>query len=296
MKLLTPLSVVAALVLVSPHVCQAEDAVLVPINRPEKVGLKRNLAIEADNSMKMAMTVDGQPAQNQDESWKAAVELTRTTDKVNEKGEATELTLEIKKMTLTEKGETSEVMEKGTIVKASSVDGKDSFTVKGEPVDEDAAKVLDMVVDISHTTKGDENKAFGVDKPRKVGEQWEVNVKELIATMPEDLPFVITEDATKGKMKLVEITGEGDKKVATLQGEVEMAITGMRQMPPGFQTEASSLRVALDGQFPIDANNQPVREGIGMIIDFKGKFAMPDGKKAEMKMSGAMTMKTKEMP
>lgn len=295
MKLLTPLQAAAMLVLVSPSFCPAEDGMMVPVSRPEKAGLKRNLSMEVENNLKMVLTVDGEAIQDQNESWKASIELTKITDKVDEKGHATEVTLEIKRLSLTEEGETSEPLEKGSIVKASSIDGEETFTVGGEPVEEDAKKVLDMIVELANKSKGDENKAFGVDQPRKAGEVWEVNVKELIATLPDDIPFVIKEDATKGKMKFLEITGTGDQKLATIQGEVEMAITGMREMPPGFQSEASSIRVALDGQFPLDVEKQSVREGMSMIVDFKGKFAMPDGKKAEMKTSAAMILKCKEL-
>lgn len=60
--------------------------------------------MEVENSLKMVLTVDGQAIQDQNESWKASIELAKTTETVNEKGEPSELTLEIKKMTLTEEG------------------------------------------------------------------------------------------------------------------------------------------------------------------------------------------------
>ncbi len=296
MKFPTNLALACALVFSTPICVTAEEGVLVPINRPEKAGTKANLAIEAEQSMKMSITAGGQPLQEEEQAWKASIELTRTTDKVDEKGTATELTLKIKKFSVTREGETSEELDAGTVVKASSEDGESSFTVDDEEVEDEVKEVLDMVIDFGGNEQGDENKALGVDKPRKAGEEWEVNVEELIATMPDDIPFVLKKGATKGKMKLVEITRSGADKSATLKGNVEMVVEGMKEMPPGMEINASSLKVSMDGQFPLDATRQPVREGMSMAVDFSGKIPMPDGNKAEMKVAVAIDRKSKVVP
>jgi hypothetical protein len=70
----------------------------------------------------------------------------------------------------------------------------------------------------------------------------------------------------------------------------------MNGLPPGFNTEGSTMQVALDGQFPIDPARQPVREGVGMIIDISGSMAGPDGQKASMKMNARMWQKNRELP
>jgi hypothetical protein len=296
MKYPLNLALAAALVFSAPLCVTAEEGVLVPIDRPEKAGTTANLAIEAEQSMKMSITAGGQALQDEAQGWKASIEMTRTTNKVDEKGKPTELTLKIKKFSVTRDGETSEELEAGTVVKATSEDGEKSFTVEDEEVEPEVMEVLDMVLDIGGEEKGDENKAFGVDKPRKAGEEWDVNVDELIATMPDGIPFVLKKDATKGKMKLVEITGSGSDKTATLSGTVDMVVEGMKEMPPGTEINASSLKVSLEGDFPLDATRQPVREAMSMTVDFSGKIPMPDGNKAEMKMDVSMKKKSKVVP
>lgn len=296
MKLRIPLF--AALFTLSSTVLPAEGYII-PVDRVAKVGDKAKLAIEGETISKMKVTTNGQVAQDENTSWKAALEVTRTIGKVDDKGDATELTLEVHKSTVTRDGKSGELLPAGSVVKAVAIPGdKDEFSVNGEPVDEATHEVLNSLVDLSFgdAAKGDENKAFGLDQPRKPGDEWDVNVAELIATLPPEIPLILDPATTKGKMKFVELTDGPDGKAALLQGEVALGLKGMQGLPPNAKFEGSSFTVALDGLFPIDAQKPANREGMGMVMTLKSTIPTPDGNVLEMDGHMTSTRKIRLLP
>lgn len=296
MRSFATLSITAALILGSHLMGSEQDDMAVPLGRSDKVGRQRNLFLEAEYSQKTIFTSGGEEPHSEEESWKSTVEMKLTTDEVDARGEATELTLVIKNFTLIENDHTSEPLKQGATVKASIVNGKKKFSSDGEPVGNDAQKALERMVDMANEGKGNELVAFGLDKPRKPGEKWETDAKELISIMPEDSPFLLKEEGVKGKMEFVEITGEGEKRLAIVQGEVELPVVGLRDAPAGFKMEGSSIRMAFHGQLPLDTTRQAAREAMTMILDFEGGFPGPDGKRATMKISGRHILKVREVP
>lgn len=298
MKATVSLLAIAAFA-VSASLLPAEEGYIIPVDRPSKAGEKVKMAIEGETVSKMKFIAGGEVVQDENKAWKASMEVTQTIDKVDKKGDATELTLEIHKSSLEMDGKTGELLPAGTIVKALAKDeGNDEFTVNGEPVEESTRDVLDSLVDLSmgNTMKGDENKAFGVDQPRKPGDEWDLNVPELLATLPPEMPFILDPAATKGKMKFVELSGEGDNKTALLQGQIELAMKGMQGLPPNATFAGSSLTVALDGLFPLDKDKAATREGLSMLINLKGHIPMPDGTGADMTGNVTVTRKTRVLP
>lgn len=279
-----PSLIVVAMLAFLPGLVSAE-AYVIPVDRPSKAGEKLKMAIDAEMVSKMKAAAGGNVLEDKDESWKATLEATQTTVKVGEDGDATELTIEVHASSVTSTGKKGELLPPGTVLKAVvDEDGEEEYTVKGEPVEEETKGILDILIDLSdgEKTKGDENKAFGVDQPRAPGDEWDIQPAELLATLPADMPFVFDPATTKGKMKFVELTGEGDGKTALIQGQVEMAIKGMQGMPPEARLAGSSLTVALDGLFPLDKEKNPTREGVSMIMLLNGTIPMPEGPPATM--------------
>jgi hypothetical protein len=299
MKVRIPLFAATAFVL-SAALLPAEEGFIIPVDRALKVGDKLKMSIEGETLSKMKVTAGEEVLQNEREEWKAQVEVTRTVDKVNTKGDASELTIEIHKASLTKEGAAAELLPAGTVVKAvaKAAGEKDEFTVNGEPVEEATRDVLGMLFDLSTDDKGkgDENKAFGVDKPRKPGEEWEVDAAELLATLPPEMPFVLDPATVKGKMKFVELTGEGENKSALLQGEVQLTMKGMQGLPPNANFEGSSMRISLDGLFPIVQDKPSTREGMSMIMTLRGNFPAGEGKVVEMDGETTMIRKTRVLP
>jgi hypothetical protein len=297
MKIRLPLF--AVLFALIPTMVPGEEGHLIPVDRALKAGDKIKLAIEGDTVSRMVVKAGGEIVQDEDTEWKASLEATRTIDKIDARGDATQLTLEIHKSSVTRDGKTGDLLPAGTVVKAvAKPEGKDEFSVEGEPVEESVREVLNDLVDLAmgEGAKGDENKAFGVDQPRKPGDEWDMNVAELIATLPPEIPLILDPAATKGKMKFVELTDTADGKAALLQGQIELVLKGLRGLPPNASFDGSSFTVALDGIFPLDPNKPAAREGMSMIMTMKAKIPTGDGKVAEMNGSSTSTRKTRVLP
>ncbi|MFM7182364.1 MAG: hypothetical protein ACKO2G_12990 [Verrucomicrobiales bacterium] len=290
----------ASVFALSPTLLTAEEGFIIPVDRPSKVGDKLKMAIEGEALSNMKVTAGEQEVQNDKEEWKAQMEVTQTVEKVNASGDASELTIEIHKSSLTKDGKTGELLPAGTVVKtvAKVAGEKEGFTVDGKAVDESTSEVLGMLIDVSadEKDKGDENKAFGVDQPRKPGEEWEVNAAELLATMPPEMPFMLDPATVKGKMKFVELTGEGENTSALLQGEVQFGMKGMKGLPPNASFDGSTFKIALDGLFPLAKEKPSTREGMSMILTLRGKIAAGEGQIMQMNGDTTMVRKSRLLP
>lgn len=276
----------------------AEDSHLIPVDRPVKAGLVQNMLLEGDSSIRSMIRANGEAVEDTKEVWTAMLEGQREVLAVAPDGDPSAVKFTVKKFTRTSEGKTTEPLKAGSVIEGKHAGGESTFTVDGEAAGKELAEVFKGLLSLSDPddkTTGDENKAFGADKPRKVGEQWDVDGKEMAAIMPDDMPFLFDHDKTTGKLKLVEISVKDGVKCGLIQGEVTMQISGMKGLPAGFKADRAFLTVALDGLFPLDATLQPLREGTNMSFDFSGGMANGGGN-TEMKMSGRFLLQQKVLP
>jgi len=276
------IAIAAAAAALSAAPFAAGEGFIIPVDRPLKAGDTHRLEIEVETLSEMKLTAGDEVVENTSDQWKAKMEVTRKVAKVDGKGDAVEMTIEIHRSSWTKGGEPKDVLPDGTVVKGAARaadEDKDVFTVNGERVDDSIGEVLSMMFDLSSGRKGDgdENKAFGVDKARKVGEKWEVDIAEFVATMPDDFPIVVDIAEAKGGVRFVELTGSGENRSAILQGEVELKIKEVKGMPPGANFKGSTTQIALDGLFPINNDGHPIRKGANMILSLRGTIPTPNG-------------------
>lgn len=290
------LPLLAAMALAGPLAIAADDAYLVPVDRPVKVGQVQNLLLEGESTFRTEIQVNGGELSAENESWTAVLEGKLEVLEVAPDGDASALNLTVKKFSLTYDGKTTEPVKPGGVIKGKRIGDVTEFSIDGGQTGEKLTSVLKVMLPLSNPedkTLRDENKGFGLDKPRKAGEHWEVDGKDLAATMPPDMPFSFNPEKTKGKMRLVEIIEKDGVKAALIQGEIELKVTGMKELPPGFKTNKGSMTMAVDGLFPLDATKPSLREGTSMNFDFTG--GMPNAGMS-LKSSGRFLHKQKSLP
>ncbi len=273
----------------------AQETYLVPVDRPELVGTTSHQLIELEHSMKMSVTAGGNALQDQAQGWSASIDVMRTVDKVDEKGEPTELTLKFKKFAVTRNGDTNEELPADTVLKASRTANDTSYKIDGEEVESEVSEILAAGFGLTQG-EGDENKAFGVDQARKIGEEWDIDGKEMLSTIPDEMPFEFKNDACTGKAKLEEVTGNGESKIAKLSGIFQLAIEKMEGFPAAAEIKNATMKVTHAGDFPLNTKLQPVKEIISMSMGLKADIPIPGGDKAEMNLSMEMKRSAKIIP
>ena len=246
------------------------------INRPEIIGSKRKLHRTNSYSASSIVKVSGDVQQDQKEEWSSTIDYVESIQAVNDAGDPTKSTVEIEKFDLVKDGETTQPLAAGTVLTVENIKGDETFTVDSEEVTGELAVVLGIIFGES-PGEGDEDKAFGVNKPRKVGEEWDVDITALLATMPKDMPFTVNSEDSSGTMTLVEIVGAGDNQAGRLIGLVNLAIDGLPDMPQQLKPKNSKVEVSLNGVFPLDQSRQPTEESTKMKMQFIGTMTTPDG-------------------
>ena len=277
----------------------ADDAArVILILRAHEAGQTEHLHVETSYEENVVTTYGDEPEKKTELAYSATMTCRRVVDEVAANGYAAAMTIKVEKFELTLDGKTSTPLPPGTIIKGGSKAGKEQFLVDGEPVDDKVGRALAamFIMDLGEKhPKGNENKAYGVDKPRKVGEEWEIDAKEMNGLYPNGEPFSMNPEKTRGKLKLLEIAEKEKQQAALIQGEVSMEISGLKDMPPQFKFDRHSLRVAVDGLYPLDPAQQPLREGIILIYEITGGFPAADGN-FTLAMSIQQSVKIKRLP
>ncbi len=284
-RLIAPL-----LILASPLTLVAQDAKKHKLNIdiPAQKGTKFEESIKATITMNQMLTVGGQPQQGEKKETRGEISGVSEILEVGPDNEPTIIKFTVKSFKVTKNGEdTAEPLPSGAVMMLKSKDGKESYTVNGEEADAETKELLDAMFDLSSGKKrsGDENKAFGTDVPRAVGEEWAVDANEMKATMPEDMPFNLDTAEITGSAKLVSVGEVDGTECATVKASILIKPKGMKGMPEQVKTSKVLVDAKMEGVFPLDGKTPAQLERMKMDFDFSGTITDPNsGTVALMKM------------
>jgi hypothetical protein len=279
----------------------AQDAktYTITLDRPVKAGDKFHDKITFESVNSQVVSVGGKPVQENEEKAGAELEGTMEVLQATEQGNASKLKYTIKKLVIRSGAEKEEPLQAGDELICEMKNGKESFTVKGEEADEATTKILGSMIHLveakSKMDVRNEDKAFNTDKPHAVGSEWDINPKEFIASMPEEVPFEMAPDATSGKMKFNAIKEVDGVKCGHMSAQVTMTPKGMKGLPPQFKLKRSAINVALDGHFPMDSAMQPLKSTMKMQFEFSGDVDSPEGA-AQLKVRAEMNQTEERRP
>ena len=170
-------------------------------------------------------------------------------------------------------GEKTEFSYAKQTVLIKRIDGKFTFTVNGDELDDDEAKDLD-----EEFNKKDEVPLHDEDllpkKPVKIGESWVVDTAMVVKSFESVVPFTLDVDKSKIVGKLLKVYPKDDKQFGTIEMKVTLVVKEFKldgqeiEMKPGStmvitsiidqcidgtshaQEEKSSIKMDLTGEIP----------------------------------------------
>jgi hypothetical protein len=183
--------------------------------------------------------------------------------------------------------------ESGSKLKAGAViigqlgeDKKPTFTVDGEEPEADVAEALALIFEMppDREKEVDEDTVFNTKEPHEVGTTWSANVAAMIASMPEEMPFEVTEDEAKGSVKFSAVKTEQGLECAQVKIEAKMKPKKIKGMPPELKPKRSEVKVTEEKLVPLDGKTPVLSAEQKFDFSFSGTIATPDGQDATIEV------------
>jgi hypothetical protein len=229
------------------------------IGRPDPVGTATMIHAEGSETSINKLMVDGHPGPPQERVTAIKVDYRREILAANEQRRATRLQLTLGKGTCRVDGQVLELPPEGSIVEVRREAGRDLYLKDGFPLPEKVQDALGLAVGLGDG-KDDDDAQYGTDKPREIGDSWDVNVENILETAGRAAGFTADPRNVTGKTVFQEVVKDHGVDCIRLSIHVDI-----RKARGAFYLDrARGLRIAKEtilleqsGLFPMDPELQP---------------------------------------
>lgn len=264
----------------------AADDYQIKINRPEKVGAKYELNGTTHKKESSTVKMGDKVIQSRDKNVKATLTGTVEVLKVDKDGLAVK-----KKLTVTsfKDAEGTELLKKGTVVFAETVEGKGQYRLAdGSKLESRVRGVIGDLFDTQSKSAADIEQALGTDKRRKIGESWPVKTESLAKSLHVD-PKAIKGTATLEKT--ADVNGEkcllfsAKMIISDFPGKEDLK----KQM---LEVKSVKFNMTVSGYLPIDPK-KPI-QSFSATMNLKAHVVGPNGIDLQMTMDN-VAKKTRQV-
>jgi hypothetical protein len=139
--------------------------------------------------------------------------------------------------------------------------GKDSptFTMDDQPLPQDVADRLNLVLAVGDANKPDEDETFGTKEPRRVGDTWEGN-KELIFNTLKDMKVPVEKEGIATTVKLRDVRSVSGVSCGIIDCSFSVPLapgTRLPGMPGWMKIQSGKLDMLIQETLPVDVSGKP---------------------------------------
>lgn len=263
------------------------DGYPIRFHRPAKVGNRQHHTIKVNEENRMMTMVGKNPVQTEEEKYALSLEAdVEVLELVNEKESKIKIT--VTRIECMRNAQPHPVIPvKSTFIAERKADETFFSSLDGKPLSEEAQKVCRMAFSISDG-ESSEDKAFGTNERKQVGDRWPVNAASATAELRR-VGLRVDPVDVKGTVKLDGVVQ--DHGTECLRIRVEMDIRNLKNLPiPDFikpTKTAFSCNVTAD--LPTDLSKDVTRSTEEFSFDFLAYGKVPsEAGEQEISMVGRM--------
>jgi hypothetical protein len=235
----------------------AEKEYEIKIHRPDKAGMKFDVAITSALKREITTTVDGRATRDPEEVFAIELKAVAEIIEVDEKGRDLKVTYVIEKCVKAAGEKDEEILPRGKVITAAiGPDGKNTvYTAADGKLTDEQKEALDLVADLPPPNAALADDLYGPKGPQKIGDSWSINS----SGMAEDLKrhdYQVKPDSVSGTIKLNGLEKANGVQCLNITGDMKVAKAKMKSSNEG---NAAAIRNAtLESTFswllPVDAN------------------------------------------
>ena len=229
--------------LVATVALAAEKGYEIKIHRPDKAGMKFDVAITSALKREVSTTVDGRETRNPEEVFAVELKAVAEIVEADEKGRDLKVTYVIEKCVKSAGEKDEELLPKGKVLTAAiGSDGKQTvYTVAdGKKLTEEQKDAIDLVADLPPPNAALADELYGPKGAQKIGDSWSVSGSAIAEDLKRN-DFVVKPDAISGTVKLNGLEKSSGIQCLNITGEMKVA---RAKMKPSNDEHALPLRNA----------------------------------------------------
>ena len=240
----------------------AEKEYEVKIHRPDKAGMKFDVAITSALKREITTTIDGRATREPEEVFAVELKATAEIVEVDEKGRDLKVTYVIEKCVKSAGEKDEELLPKGTVITAAigqNAKDTDYSTADGKKLTEEQKEAIDLVADLPPPNAALADELYGPKTAQKIGASWSVNS----SAMAEDLKrneFIAKPDAISGTVKLNGLEKANGVQCLNITGDMKVAKAKMK--PSGDEKSSPIRNASIESTFswllPVDPSSNHV--------------------------------------
>ena len=253
--------------ILSPATMAAEPTYWIKLARPEKVGTR--YIVSKKGSSEQSTRVSSQGKLLRETRRKMTVELDATVEilKVNQDGRSLKKKLTVIRCELTEMGQSKPLLAKGKVIVAETANGRTRLSLDGGVMPEATRKALDIII-TTYSGGPADDEIFGSDKPRRVGERWQLNAEAAVRDAATR-DVTIQKADIEGTVTLTGVEKHASRRCLRLSARMKIRDFGLKklQLPPGVLIEQADARATYGGLLPLDPKAPRLQSSHTMKFD-----------------------------
>ena len=234
----------------------AEKEYEIRIHRPDKAGMKFDVAITSALKREVTTVADGRATRDPEEVFAIELKAVAEIVEVDDKGRDLKVTYVVEKCVKAAGEKDEEVLPKGKVFTASiGPDGKQTvYTAADGKLTDEQTQALDLVADLPPPNAALADELYGPKGPQKIGATWSVNPE----AMAEDLKrheYQAKPDAISGTVKLNGLEKANGVQCLNITGDMKVARAKMKssnEEKPAVAIRNASIDSTFSWLLPVD--------------------------------------------
>lgn len=268
--------------LAHPPAAGAEDAYVIKLSRPSKVGDRFRVDAVGAIRTKTVVRTEGEDARTINSAYGISVDGTVKVLAVNAQGMETKMALTVATCTATAGDEQIRMFPEGTVVTAEwdKEAAQTKYSVGGKPVSEPFGEALGLVLNVNDPEGVVDDEIFGAKEKKRAGDVWAIDAAAASKEL-DRIGLQAREDDLWGETTLLAAEkADGGEPVLKLRTNFKargMSGAGRRPDNP-MKVESGTMTVVTTVTLPVDAAKPPVRDETKVTIATELAGKNDDGK------------------
>jgi hypothetical protein len=260
-----------ALSVLAVHVACADaaDDYEIRFFRPERVGDRYRLVASGSQEFRMDTFANDVKEESHEEKFDASLDAIAEVLKIDEDGQATEISYKVDRCVRVENGQAIELAPKDAILLAKREGDETTFSLREGELNPAAQESLSLIIPLGKGAAEEDDKIFGTTERRRVGDVWPVNAAAVVRALKEEDGVEVPASAVSGEVKVVGAKTVSNQQCLEIAARfsIEGALPGMGQLPPGMTLKRAVVNAEAVGSFPIDVTKNVVEDVYKMKLE-----------------------------